>query len=304
MNVAVINRARIRGGKPRVSGIKVMSSRVRENDVRKSKVLGIILTAFAISLLLTVSVACVYKGYRYLLTSPYFEISEVKIEGNKTLKDKEILRFAGNIIHQNIFSIDLIAVYTRLKRNHWINDAVVERELPNSIVIMIEERVPFAFASLSGGADTYLIDDNGIVLKKIENGTSDVLEGDYSFLPLITVKGIKSPLPGNRIRSEGLSTGLNVLRHVQGSTFLKDEGIKGIDITPGKGVTIFTEGDDVDDPTSVGIEIRVSVYNDFVGETEIEKRFSYLDTVLGFLDGEGREVRYVDLSFEDKVVVN
>ncbi len=300
MNGAVVNRVRIRGGTPGMSGLRVMSSRVKANEASIAKVSGMILRAFVTFLFLTAFVVCSYEGYKYLLTSSYFEISEVSIKGNNILKDKEILRLAGNIIHQNMLRIDLSAVCSRIKESHWIKDVIVERDLPHRIVIRIEERSPFAIVSLSGGADTYLIDDSGIVLKEVEGVPGD----DYLSLPLITVTGIKSPLPGKRIRLDGLSIGLNVLRHVRKSTFLKNAGIKRIDITPAKGVTLFTEGDDADDPASTGIEIRISVYHDFVGKMEIEKRFSCLDTTLDFLNKEGREVRYVDLSFKDKVVVN
>lgn len=309
MNGVVVNKKRIRGGTPRVSAssMRVISSKIGWDEVGIGKVLRIILTAFLIPLLLIASVVIGYKGYRYLLTSHYFEISEVRVEGNNILKYKEILRLAGNIIHQNIFRIDLNTLCSRLKGNHWIRDAEAEKVLPRKIMIRIEERSPFALISFSEGGDTYLIDDSGIVFKKVKDGISDVSDVrgyDYSSLPLITVTGINPPLLGEGIRSNALSIGLNVLRDVQESTFLKDVGIKRIDITPGKGVTLFPKGGKEDNSIYRGLEIRLLVYHDSIDKREIEKRFSRLDTIIALLNKKGKEVRYVDLSFKDKVVVN
>ena len=85
-----------------------------------------------------------YKGYRYIVSSPYFNISDISIVGNVNLKREDILSLSGINVGQSIFSVKTNDIYKCLKDNFWIKDVSVRKELPDKFSIKINERVPVA----------------------------------------------------------------------------------------------------------------------------------------------------------------
>ncbi|MBM4354564.1 MAG: FtsQ-type POTRA domain-containing protein [Deltaproteobacteria bacterium] len=106
-----------------------------------------------------------YVAYVELLTSPYFSLSEVVVEGNSRMSAAEVAAASGVQIGDNVLSIDEETVVERLRYLPWAESVEVERELPDRLVIRVRERVPAAVLVEEG---SFLVDDAGYLFKELE----------------------------------------------------------------------------------------------------------------------------------------
>ena len=112
---------------------------------------------------LAVAVAAAIPGGAYLISrSAFFAIDEVRVVGNAHLGTARVIREAGIAPDANVLSVDLEGVEARLERDPWIASATVERSLPGTITIRVDERVAVVAVERAGAFD--LIASDGIVL--------------------------------------------------------------------------------------------------------------------------------------------
>lgn len=113
---------------------------------------------------------------RYLTSSDHFALSTIQVEGNAHASEEELLRLASVWPGRNVLTLDTDAIEAEVERHPWVRSATVEAELPDRLVIRVEERRPIAVASLP---QLQLVDDRGVVFEPI--GAGEVLD-----LPVIT----------------------------------------------------------------------------------------------------------------------
>lgn len=119
-----------------------------------------------------------YLGYRYITTSPRFAIATIEVHGNRTLTADEIRGLLTARIGDNLFACDTHAEAVALRAEPWIETADVTRELPDTLVVDIDERVAAAVVAIDG--TTYLADARGVPFRRGDDGV--VVDG----LPVIT----------------------------------------------------------------------------------------------------------------------
>ena len=140
---------------------RVIRSRVRKRRGRAS-----FAQVFFPALLLALTLFALLRGGNWLLTSPYFEIREVRWEGLKRLRPDLLSGRLEPLTGRNIFRVSLIRAVERLEEEPWIKQVAVHRELPHRVVISVQERKPFAVLTRPGG--DYLVDEEGVVLKPVQ----------------------------------------------------------------------------------------------------------------------------------------
>jgi cell division protein FtsQ len=101
--------------------------------------------------------------YHYALTSTYFALQHVEINGNERLSNGEVLEAAGIQMDQNIFEVRLSEVVRRLEETPWVVDARVSQKLPKTIRIDIVERKPEMLVLFDV---PYLVDESGEIFKR------------------------------------------------------------------------------------------------------------------------------------------
>jgi hypothetical protein len=122
-----------------------------------------------------------YLGYRYLTTSPRFAIAAIEVRGNATLTPDEIRGLLTARIGDNVFTTDVRAEAAALRAEPWIARADVRRELPDTLVVEIEERTAAAVVALDA---TYLADARGVPFRRCDAGTGGCAVPDA--VPVIT----------------------------------------------------------------------------------------------------------------------
>jgi cell division protein FtsQ len=90
-------------------------------------------------------------------------IKQIKIEGNRIVGTNEIVQLTQIPPAAYLYQADLTAIQRNVMSHHYVKDAVVERNLPNTIYIQVRERIPIA---LLNGSETKYLDEDGVVLPR------------------------------------------------------------------------------------------------------------------------------------------
>ncbi len=116
------------------------------------------------------------------MMSSYFNINEIKVEGMVRYSAEQILTLSELSLGQNIFKTKTGKAEEKIEADPHIAKATIKRDLPKTLVITVEERLPAA--QIPYGEDQYaVIDANGYILSVGEaDETAAVLAG-------LTLKG-------------------------------------------------------------------------------------------------------------------
>jgi cell division protein FtsQ len=105
----------------------------------------------------------VFGAYR-LLTSPLFDIQNIKVENNGYHTSEQIIAICGASTGENIFRVSMRGLRNNLLSDPYILSAKAKRSLPGELVIRVAEREEAAFVPYRG--DYAIIDENGLVLRR------------------------------------------------------------------------------------------------------------------------------------------
>ena len=121
--------------------------------------------------------AAMIWAYAFILSSPYFQIRETVVRGCKELTEKDVLAVAALPSGANLLAFNLEKTARAIRRNPWIKEVFVGRELPDRIVIEVRERQPIAVLKQQDGL--FLVDREGLRFKRVE-------QADDVDLPVLT----------------------------------------------------------------------------------------------------------------------
>lgn len=157
-----------------------------------------------VATVLSISGLIAWGVYRYAVTSPRFAVSEITIEGAVRLTEARVREHAGIKLGENLFRLDPQAIERKLLEEPWIQEARVQRDLPDELSIELVERESQAVAVI--GDALYLVTGEGLPFKKLQGN-------DPHDLPFVT--GVEASDLGHAGgRGHGhLLRALEVLRH-------------------------------------------------------------------------------------------
>lgn len=89
-----------------------------------------------ISLLLFIIVGLII----FIFVSPVFNIRNIEVKGNEIISSDTIISLSGIKTNENIFQISKKNINNKLKENPYIKDAIIDRKLPGTVVLNIDER--------------------------------------------------------------------------------------------------------------------------------------------------------------------
>ncbi|MBM4321893.1 MAG: FtsQ-type POTRA domain-containing protein, partial [Deltaproteobacteria bacterium] len=92
----------------------------------------------------------VWSVYRFVTTTPYFQLRRLELSGLQQLREEEVREWAGLSERTHLLALDPLEVARRLKQQPWVADARAERYLPDRLVVHIVERKPAALLLLEG----------------------------------------------------------------------------------------------------------------------------------------------------------
>jgi len=103
-----------------------------------------------------------YSVIFYLATAPRFEVKKFSVSGLKRVEENQILAKAGFGVGKNVFRVNLQQIRARVEELQWVRYAMVERVLPDQIIIKVVEREPIGLARIRG--EVFQFDMDGKIL--------------------------------------------------------------------------------------------------------------------------------------------
>jgi cell division protein FtsQ len=208
------------------------------------------------------------------------KIKQIKIDGNRIVGENEILQLTQVQIQSLLYNADLTAIQRNVMSHHYIKDAIVERNLPNSIHIQVVERVPIAIVNRP---ETMYVDDEGVVLpRSISHRIFD--------LPMMSGISESEPLAmGSTIKQPDVMEALHLLATMKMVNRPLYHNISEIQVRNGGDIVVYsTEG---------GIPI-------IFGRDDIPGKLVRLETFWNTIvrTRGAQSLQYVDLRYQDQIV--
>lgn len=207
-------------------------------------------------------------------------VRAAECEGNRIIANDVILRLAAVPMDQRLVDIDLAAIRDRVMKNPYFREVSVHRDLPDRIVIRVDERVPVA-AIIAG--KTLYVDAEGMMLTGIRS--------DYAFdLPVITgAQTVQECKAGKKIVHPTLREALQVVLASQRLSNSISRRISEVHLQPNGDLLLYT--------AEYGVPVNF-------GRGNIVDKLALLE---GFWTGVvssrgGQSLRSVDVRFTDQVV--
>ncbi len=218
----------------------------------------------------------VYKIYMFLYTSKLFEIKNVNISRGEMVKAEEVQNLSGYRPGINIFSINMERSSRRILTNAWIKEVTIRRILPDTVEILLSERMPRAMVALD---HLYYVDDECNVFKKVD-------PGEPVNFPVITGLNRDEILTGNEYGKNSIRMALRLLDLIERSGM--DEDISEINIDKIYGLSFFTK--------KGAVQVKL-------GFTDYEEKLMKFKKVMEDLRARNTEPSYINLKYEGKAIV-
>ncbi len=151
-------------------------------------------------------VAIAVFAARAVYLSDVLSVERVVVTGTTYLAEDEVRRVAAVPADATLLRFPAAEVEERLLEHPWVATVRVSRELPDGMLIDVEERLPVALID-TGGADMWLVDGEGRVLE------SRVPSADDAFVVIRDLPEI-APEVGTVLDSDELTNALDVLAGV------------------------------------------------------------------------------------------
>lgn len=109
----------------------------------------------------TLFIICIFAAF--FISSDFFQIKFIVVEGNKNVSREEIIRLSSIYYGENIFRINKKNSMKSIFRNPFVKMIKIKRVVPNKVIIDIIEREVMAYVPYVG---SYLnIDEEGMILE-------------------------------------------------------------------------------------------------------------------------------------------
>lgn len=111
----------------------------------------------------------------------FFRVQEIEVTGSVSYTDDEVIEASGIDIGDNLFFINRISASSRIfSRLPFVEEASIERVLPNKLIITVDESFALAYVSWEG--QSWMMTGN---CKLLGSGTGDELTGLIHVLNVI-----------------------------------------------------------------------------------------------------------------------
>lgn len=178
-------------------------------------------------------VGIIVGGIAFAFTSPIFNIKDIQILNNSQISTETIISLSGLKQDENIFKFSKSNIINKIKENAYVESAKINRKLPSTIQIEVEERVPKYSIDFMG--KYAYINNQGYILEISE---------DSKGLPI--VQGIttseESIVPNNRLSNEDLTKLEDIIKIMNAAKENNlDTKVTSIDISDENEYSIYLE---------------------------------------------------------------
>ena len=223
---------------------------------------------------------------RVLYTNPRYVLNKIQIEPRGHFSERQIRLAAGLEPGENLWALNLRQIKVDLEKLPYVSNAKVERHFPDTVSIIIHERVPVVkIVGLNidlGTRETFYLDRDGVVLKPREDDTVPLLP------EVIGLTDAQDELdPGKVIDQTSLTRALKIMDAIEHSRLNTMIGIRTIDLSNPLSITMTTRQE-------MTITFRLDC---------IDQQLQRLLQIVDYPDFQTRQIRTVDLTPDNNVPV-
>jgi len=255
----------------------IRKSKWRINSFGFSSVLFTLATGLTKIILLIACFYVVFLSYRFVTHSPYFNVDEVAMVGNKRISNEALNTWVGPIVGGNIFQLNLDEISQKLTEHPWVKSASARRAFPQAIHIELKERTPFAKIQLER---MYVMDNYGVLLGTRFDSPNK--------LPTITGIKMKNTKLGANVVDEEIIDGLKMMHSLNQLSMFEKNKIESMHISSRSRMIFSTH----DQETKIHISPEIA-----------QESFKNQVLALDAIKKNGQDLSYIDLSFKNKIIL-
>lgn len=227
-----------------------------------------------------------YKGIRFLLFSPSVEFADlyqVEITGSQFVGRAAVTDVFTPDLGKSILRVPLDARREQIESIPWVQEAAVQRTLPDRIRVELLERTPVAF--LRAGNELQLVDASGVLLDR-------PLEASFHF-PVVGGFDESTPLAE---RKQRMSLFVEFMREIELAHAGAGEEVSEVDFSDAQDVRAMLAG-------LPGLEGQYPIWVHF-GNSDFVNKYRLLNENVAQWRASAGRVESIDLRFAKQVVVN
>ena len=228
-----------------------------------------------------------YEAGNYFLFSPGVMLTsadQIVIEGNRFVASDAIVEKFSADMGRSVVRVPLGERREALETLPWVEEARVQRVMPNQIRVEITERTPVAF--LRTASELSLVDSHGVIFDR-------PVEGEFRF-PVVS--GITESLPREQ-REERMNSYVQFMKEIELTQPGADDRISEVDLSDPSDVRATLNGLGTDSGNGAPILVHF-------GDSDFGNRYHLLADNVDQWRASAGSVDSVDLRFARQVVVN
>jgi len=228
-----------------------------------------------------------YEAADYLLYSPgvvLLSANQIEVQGNRFVTPDAIAEKFSADLGRSVVRVPLTERREALESLAWVEQAHVQRVLPNRIRVEITERTPVAF--LRTGSDLSLVDAHGVILDR-------PVEGEFKF-PVVSGIGEATP---RATREQHMNLYVQFMKEIERVQPGADDHVSEADISDASDLRATLTGMGAASGSASPILVHF-------GDSDYGNRYHLLAENIDQWRASAGSVDSVDLRFARQVVVN
>jgi cell division protein FtsQ len=223
---------------------------------------------------------------RVLYTNPHYVLNKIEISPRGHFSERQIRQAAGLEPGQNLWTLNLRQITRDVEKLPYVSNARVERHFPDTISIVIHERVPVVkIVGLNidlNTRETFYLDRDGVVLKPREDEAAPMLP------EIIGLADVETELePGMKLEQSSLTRALQIMDAIDHSRLHTSIDIRTINLSSPLSITMITR-------QNMTITFRLDY---------IDQQLQRLVQIVDYPDFQQRAISTVDLTPDSNVPV-
>jgi cell division protein FtsQ len=223
---------------------------------------------------------------RYLLYSPQMLLlkpDQIEVSGNHIVLREDVQKLFAKDRNRSVLRIPLDARRAQIEELPWVEEASIQRILPNRLRVSITERTPVAF--FRNGTELTLIDAHGVLL--------DRPEGEDFHFPIVT--GLTESLPREE-REKRMQTYLEFMKDVDLVKSGSSDNASELDLSNPRDLRVVLTG--------LGGGADAHAVTVHFGQNDFTGKFRMLVENFAQWQANSGPVHSIDLQYSRQVVVN
>jgi cell division protein FtsQ len=223
---------------------------------------------------------------RYLLFSPQVMLvkpEQIEVTGNHIVAKEDIQKLFAIDENRSILRIPLDKRRVQVEELPWVEDASVQRILPNHLRVLITERTPIAFCR--NGSELLLIDAHGVLLDRPEGE-------DYRF-PIVA--GLSENMPRAE-REKRMQTYQEFIKDADLVKSGSSDRVSELDLSNPRDLKAVLTG--------LGSGVSAQAVTVHFGQSDFTNKYRMLVENFAQWQANAGPVRAIDLQYSRQVVVN